>query len=48
MRGFATFHVLGTGFAIAHPIDDRIVVGPGPGRRFFVIMKPRDRSRTAC
>lgn len=39
MRGFATFRVLGTGFALAHPIDDRIVVGREPGRRFFVIMK---------
>ena len=39
MRGFATFRVLGTSFALAHPIDHRIVVGPGPGRCFFVIMK---------
>jgi quercetin dioxygenase-like cupin family protein len=39
MRGFATFRVLGTSFAVAHLIDDRIVVGPEPGRRFFVIMK---------
>jgi hypothetical protein len=39
MRGFATFRVLGTSFALTHPIDDRIVVGREPGRRFFVIMK---------
>jgi hypothetical protein len=39
MRGFATFRVLGPSFALAHPIDDRIVVGREPGRRFFVIMK---------
>jgi hypothetical protein len=39
MRGFATFRVLGTSFALAHPIDDRIVVGREPGRHFFVIMK---------
>jgi hypothetical protein len=39
MRGFATLRVLGPSFALAHPIDDRIVVGPEPGRRFFVIMK---------
>jgi hypothetical protein len=39
MRGSATFRVLGPSFALAHPIDDRIVVGREPGRRFFVIMK---------
>jgi hypothetical protein len=39
MRGFATFRVLGSSFALAHPIDERIVVGPEPGRRFFVIVK---------
>jgi hypothetical protein len=39
MRGFATLRVLGPSFALAHPIDDRIVVGPEPGRRFFVITK---------
>jgi hypothetical protein len=39
MRGFATLRVLRTSFALGHPIDDRIVVGPEPGRRFLVILK---------
>ena len=39
MRGFATLCVLGPSFALAHPIDDGIVVGRESGRRFFVIIK---------